>query len=210
MRIRRSVAAFAVVLALVAVGAAAPVQAAGEEIVIKKTGLFPSSPTEWIDPGAAYTTLAWQLGYATCLKLLNYDEVTGQLGPDAATAFPIVSNLGLTYTFTIAPGHRFSDGTAVDAASFKRGIERATSPAMVASGGGDARGLVSDIVGAPAHFSSGGGISGIVAAGDQLSITLTAPAGEFLSRITAQFFCATHPDAPPGFSSANWPSTDQS
>ena len=204
-RCRLSVVAL-VVVALVAVAAAAPVHAAGEEIVVKRDGLDPSSPTQWIDPAAAYTTLAWQFGYATCLKLLNYDEVSGALGPDAATAMPTVSPDGRTYTFAVAAGHRFSDGTPVDAASFKRGIERATAPAMVASGGGGAQGLVSDIVGAPAHFLSGGGISGIGAAGNQLSITLAAPAGEFLSRITAQFFCATHPSAPATFSVAPLPS----
>jgi len=120
---------------------------------------------------------------------------------------PTVSPDGKTYTFVVAAGHRFNDGTAVDAASFKRAIERATAPALLGgSSGGYAGGFVGDIVGAWAHFSSGGGISGIGAAGNVLSITLAAPAGDFPARIAMPFFCATRSTAPAVFSVAPLPS----
>ena len=167
-----------------------------DEVVVKRSGFDPSQPLSWIDPAVTYFSSSWQLGYATCLPLLNYGEQTGVLGPDAATAMPVVSPDGKTYTFTVAAGHKFSDGTAVDAASFKLAIERATSPAMVPSAGAPARSFVSDIVGAAAHFSAGGGISGIGAVGNLLSITLVAPAGDFPSRLAMPFFCATRSTAP--------------
>ena len=60
---------------------------------------------------------------------------TGVLEPEAATAMPTVSADGKTYTFTVRPGQVFSGGPAepVSADSFKRAIERATSPTMAAS-----------------------------------------------------------------------------
>jgi len=179
--------------------------AAGEEIVVETQPLIPGQPFLWIDPAVAYTTQGWLTGYATCLRLLNNDEVTGALVPDGA-AMPTISNGRKTYTFTIA-NHAFSGsppGEAVTAASFKRAIERATSPTMALTPGGTpARGFVRDIVGAQEFFDGDGitpsGISGVAAVGNTLTIELLAPAENFLHRIAANFFCATPSGAPSGF-----------
>lgn len=51
----------------------------------------------------------------------------GEIRPKLATRWQI-SNDGLTYTFTLRPGVRFHDGTAVDAAAVKFSLERLLNP----------------------------------------------------------------------------------
>ena len=67
---------------------------------------------DYLDPALAYYQISWQIEYSTCLKLLNYPDKTGAAGsgivPDAATAMPSVSSDGLTYTFTVKSGYKFS------------------------------------------------------------------------------------------------------
>jgi ABC-type transport system substrate-binding protein len=92
------------------------------------------SDFEFIDPGLAYDTLAWSMLYTTQMLLVNFPEKNGQAGsvlyPEAAAAFPTVSNNGKTYTFHIRPGLKFSDGSAVTAAAYQRAWERNLSPKM--------------------------------------------------------------------------------
>jgi ABC-type oligopeptide transport system substrate-binding subunit len=205
MKLRRLSALLGVV-GCVCLLAGSTARAAGEEIVVETFALTPSQPFAWIDPAVAYTVPGWQVGYVTGLRLLYYDEETGALGPDGATAMPTVSGDRKTYTFTIAAGHAFSDPGAepVTAESFKRAIERATSPAMASTpGGAPARGFVSDIVGAQAFFTgSATEISGVDATANTLSIELVAPAENFPHRIAANFFGATPSTAPAAFSTA--------
>src|SRR5215472_1524551 len=79
---------------------------------------------EFTDPGLAYDTLSWSMLYTTQMLLVNFPEKNGQAGsviyPEAATAFPAISNNGKTYTFHIRPGLKFSDGSPVTAASYQR------------------------------------------------------------------------------------------
>ena len=74
--------------------------------------------------------------YTTQMLLVNFPEKNGQaavfLYPEGASAFPTVSNNGLTYTFHIRPGLKFSDGSPVTAAAWQRAWERNLSPKMVA------------------------------------------------------------------------------
>jgi YVTN family beta-propeller protein len=46
------------------------------------------------------------------------------LVPDLATALPLPTDGGRTYTFTLRPGVRYSNGTPVRASDFRRGIQR--------------------------------------------------------------------------------------
>ena len=89
---------------------------------------------EFSDPGLAYDTLSWSMLYTVDSLLVNYPEKNGveggQLYPEDATAFPLVSKDGKTYTFTIRPGLKFSDGSPVTAAAFQRAFERNLSPKM--------------------------------------------------------------------------------
>ena len=87
---------------------------------------------EFTDPALAYDSLGWQMLFATNMTLLNYPDKPGAEGsrlvPEAAAGFPRVSRDGKTYTFTIRNGIRFSDGSALTAAAFKRAFERAAHP----------------------------------------------------------------------------------
>jgi peptide/nickel transport system substrate-binding protein len=132
---------------------------------------------------------------------VNYPDAPGAAGqnlrPDGAAAMPSVSADGRTYTFRIRPGLRFSPpSTAVaDARAFKHSIERTLSPGLGHDGPGLR--LVSDIVGAGAyHAGRAKSVSGIVARGDKLSITLTKPSGDLLSRLAIPAFCAVPATTP--------------
>ncbi|HEY6116165.1 MAG TPA: ABC transporter substrate-binding protein, partial [Candidatus Dormibacteraeota bacterium] len=152
-----------------------------------------------IDPAIAYGTTSWQAEYVTCAKLLNYPDSGGATGkilqPEIAAAMPTVSQNGLTYTFQIRPDFAFSPPASgvVTAASMKYTLMRLmrrtlNSPGYV---------FLSDIQGA-AEYNNGTAqdVTGIVANGDTLTITLLQPAGDFLERLSMPFTCAV----PNGFS----------
>jgi peptide/nickel transport system substrate-binding protein len=153
-----------------------------------------------VDPAPGVNPASSQLLYATCAKLVNYPDAAGAAGerlhPEAASAMPAISADGRTYTFRIR-GMRFSPPSKdrLDAATFRDTIERTLSPKL----GPDPTGLhvVGDIVGAEA-FNAGRTrhVRGIVASGDRLSITLSRPAGDLLSRLAMPLFCAVPAGTP--------------
>jgi ABC-type transport system substrate-binding protein/DNA-binding SARP family transcriptional activator len=152
-----------------------------------------------MDPAGTDSYLSWQLLYATCAGLLNYPDRSGvagsQLVPEVAQALPTRSPDGRTYTFTIRRGFRFSppSGQPVTAQTFKDSIERTLSPAMHSYFAGymaDVEGVRRYMAGKASH------IAGIVARGDKLTIRLTAPAPDFLSRLALPGFCAVPSDTP--------------
>ena len=89
---------------------------------------------EFVDPSLSYDAVGWSVLYMTNLMLLNYPDKPAPEGsrlvPDAAVGFPAISKDGKTYTFTLKSGLRFSDGSAVTAAAFKRAFERAADPSQ--------------------------------------------------------------------------------
>ncbi len=162
----------------------------GEELRI-------STPTEDGQYGSTdplnYGFTNEQLMYATCANLLNYPDSAGpdgtRLRPEIAAAMPRVTRGGRTYTFRVRSGFRFSppSNEPVTAATFKRSIERELSPSNRFSPGPR---IVSDIVGERAYRTrTAAHISGVVARGNLLSITLVRPAGDFLTRISMPAFC---------------------
>jgi ABC-type transport system substrate-binding protein len=164
---------------------------------IKGEELRISTPTEDGQYGSTdplnYGFTNEQLMYATCANLLNYPDSAGpdgtRLRPEIAAAMPSLTHGGRTYTFRVRSGFRFSppSNQPVTAATFKRSIERELSPSNRFSPGPR---LVSDIVGERAYRSrTAAHISGIVAKGDVLSITLVRPAGDFLTRVSMPAFC---------------------
>ncbi len=151
-----------------------------------------------------------QISYATCAKLLNYPDAPAPTGsrlvPEVAASLPTRSPDGRTYTFTIRSGFAFSPPLRepVTAETFKNSIERSLNPRI-----GIASNFVSGIVGQAAYQSGQAEhISGVVAEGSKLSITLVKPAPGFLAQIAMPFFCAvplntpTHPTGPGAIPSA--------
>ena len=157
-------------------------------IVSQATPVYPIDPA--IGPGSFWVR---QVDAAMCARLLNYPDAPApdgaKLEPEVATT-PEISSDGLTYTFHIRPGYRFSppSNEAVTAETYRFSIERALNPKW-----GDAAGginLLSDVLGA-ADFHDGkiDHISGITAEGDTLTFRLAAPSGSFLQRLATDFFC---------------------
>jgi ABC-type oligopeptide transport system substrate-binding subunit len=108
---------------------------------------------------------------------------------------PTLSGDGRTYTFRIRPGYRFSppSNQPVTAGTFRYSIERALSPRLaegpvVPNPPGPH--FIDDIEGERAFLDgTASHISGLRAAGDTLSITLTRPSPDFLERLALPFFC---------------------
>jgi peptide/nickel transport system substrate-binding protein len=139
-----------------------------------------------------------QINYATCARLLNYPDASGPAGtrlvPEVAESLPALSADGKTFTFTIRDGFAFSPPLreGVTAQTFKYAIERSLHPTMGVAGA-----YVTDIVGQAAYQAGKAAhISGVVADGDKLSITLVEPAPDFLARIAMPFFCAVPLNTP--------------
>ena len=74
--------------------------------------------------------------YSTCSRLLDYGDEGGadsyQLRPEVAAAMPQVSTDGLTYTFTIKPGFKFSPPSTeeITAETYRFSMERALSATL--------------------------------------------------------------------------------
>ena len=175
---------------------AGPAKAGGSEAKRGGTLRINLSTTdfEYLDPALSYEAPGWQVLYMTNLMLLNYPDKPAPEGsrlvPDAAAGFPRVSRDGRTYTFTIRPGLRFSDGSAVTAAAFKRGFERAASPEQ----GSPAIAFMHDVVGADArNEGKAGSVSGVTARGQTLTIRLVRANPTFLAEIAMPFFAAVKP-----------------
>jgi peptide/nickel transport system substrate-binding protein len=155
---------------------------------------------EFSDPGLAYDTLSWSMLYTTQMLLVNFPEKNGQAGsvlyPEAATSFPTVSRDGKTYVFHIRPGLKFSDGSPVTAASYRRAWERNLSPKMGSPVGVNDQ-FQNVVVGADAFLNGKAQkISGITAKGLTLTFHLTKANPTFTSYLGMQWFGAVKPNMP--------------
>jgi len=153
------------------------------------------------DYAVAAAPLNAQIAYATCARLLSYPDTAGAAGtvltPEAARSLPSLSADGRTWTFRIRPGLRFAppSGAPVTAQAFRASIERTVSPRLGAYT--PALQAIGDIVGIGAyHAGKAAHISGLVADGDRLSITLRRPAGDLPARMAMPNFCAVPPSTP--------------
>ncbi len=170
--------------------AKASTAAAGGTIVAELT-----SDVDYTDPQLTYYAPSWELQYATACKLMNYPDkeapAGGQVQPEVAAGLPVVSKDGKTYTFTIRPGYRFSNGQAVTAASFKLAIDRLTDPKIQSS----TAFLSSDlIVGAQERLDDKAStVSGVAAKGNKLTIKLVHPGPDLLARLATPPFQAIEP-----------------
>lgn len=144
------------------------------------TILYGTAP-DYLDPSESYTTQGWEAMWVSYLGLYTYAHKNGAAGgvviPALATAAPVVSNGGKTYTMTLRKGLVYSNGKPVKASDFTYAIERA----LKLNWGGDSF-YTGNIVGALA-YSKGTSktISGITAndATGKITIQLLAPYGAF-------------------------------
>ena len=152
---------------------------------------------DYTDPALAYGVLSWQIEYETCAKLLDYSDVGGgsaELSPDAAAGFPVVSNNGKTYTFTIKSGIKFSDGSPLTAQSFVAAFNRDANPSM----NSPVNAFMTDVVGYDNVVNKKASkVSGVTASGNKLTIKLTEADGGLLDKLAMPFFCAIVPSATP-------------
>ena len=168
-----------------------------------------SSDFDYVDPALSFFSQSWQLQNATCTRLVSYPDAPAPKGstliPEAAVALPTISPNGRRYTFTIRSGLRFSppSNEVVNAQTFKFTIERTLNPTMQSPGSS----FIRDIVGAEAYVAGKATeVTGIVANGMKLSITLVAPKGDFLARLALPFFCAVPTTSPIDPAGARLPS----
>jgi ABC-type transport system substrate-binding protein/class 3 adenylate cyclase len=101
---------------------------------------FPTGPdVSAFDPGSAYTPLLFRVLVMTSDGLVGYRRSGGVAGnelvPDLAVSLPAPTDNGLTYTFHIRSGIRYSNGVPLRASDFVRGVERAFKLLASPSGG---------------------------------------------------------------------------
>jgi YVTN family beta-propeller protein len=153
---------------------------------------------DFIDPALALG--ADPIEQAIAAKLLNYpDNASPGVGqffvPEVAAALPRRSADGKTFTFTIRKGFRFSppSNAAVTAQTFKDSIERTLNPGTKSF----AADFVTYIAGEKSYLAgTARHISGITVRGDELTIRLTQPRGDFLAWIASSFFAAVPSGTP--------------
>jgi peptide/nickel transport system substrate-binding protein len=82
-----------------------------------------------LDSNDSYSTHDWEIIKNTGVALLDYRPGTAELYPAAAADFPVISDNGSTYTFTLRDGITFADGTPLTANDYVRAWGRLTSMA---------------------------------------------------------------------------------
>ncbi len=86
-----------------------------------------------LDPSLVSDDLSLRVTREVFTNLVRFRPGTSEIAPDSARAWRL-SNGGKTWTFRLAAGQRFSDGTPLDAAAVKYNFERwraARDPAYV-------------------------------------------------------------------------------
>jgi peptide/nickel transport system substrate-binding protein len=165
---------------------------------------------DYLEPAQAYTGESWSAMWLTYDTLVTYPHQNkqhggGRLVPGLASAMPKISKNGLTYTFKLRPGLRYSNGKALKASDFRFSIQRlyrANSQGV---------GFYTSIVGAENYSKTlKGTIGGIIANNAKRTVTfkLTKPRGDFLSVLALLFASPVPPGTPDDDQSTkNLPST---
>jgi peptide/nickel transport system substrate-binding protein len=88
------------------------------------TGSF----TDFQDPQLGYEATGWEARYNVYIPLLTYAHAEGKAGtevvPGLAKDLPKITDGGHTYTLTLRPGLKYSDGTPVKVSDVKFAIQR--------------------------------------------------------------------------------------
>ena len=152
-----------------------------------------------LDPALANDPSTVEVMDATCANLVTYPDkpapAGSQIVPEVAEAVPTPTDGGRTYTFTIRSGFRFSppSNEAVTAQTFKATIERVANPQL----NSPFASVFSGVVGYHGYVTGKApGLSGVVARGDTLTITLSQPDGSFLANLAGGAACAVPSGTP--------------
>src|SRR5262249_21436093 len=188
-------AAVGAALLIAATATAAPAKVSkgskGGTLVVEE-----NTDIDYSDPSLSYYVPTWQLMYATQCRLMYNPDAEAPKGstvvPEVAAGLPVISKNGKTYTFTIRKGYKFSSGEAVTAKSFKWAFDRVSDPVMASqltpfidgTLGAGIVGVTDEVAGKTKS------VSGVTAKGNKLTIHLTKPAPDFLSRMTLPPFGA--------------------
>jgi peptide/nickel transport system substrate-binding protein len=90
------------------------------------------------DPGNTYYAYMWNLTRLWATPLMTYKSAPGNAGlqvvPALATGPGVVSNNGLTWTYTIKPNVKFEDGTTVTSQDVKYAVERTFAKTVLPNG----------------------------------------------------------------------------
>jgi peptide/nickel transport system substrate-binding protein len=153
------------------------------------TAAMSSGAIDTMDPNRWYFAVTWGLANAMCTTLVRYadspDAAGTQLVPGTAS-MPTISDNGLTYTFTLRPGARFSDGKPITGQDIKYTWMRLMNPAIDTGTGY----YFTNVVGAPAYLAgSSKSLPGIVATTNTVTFHLTAADGAFLYKAALPTTC---------------------
>lgn len=137
-----------------------------------------------LDPAVGYDWVNWSMIKSLYSRLMDYTPGTPDLIPSLAESFT-VSPDGLTYTFKLRKGVKFTNGRELVASDVKYSIERAVDPKTQGPGAG--------FFGAIKGFDAVSGgtsptLDGIAAPDDQTVIfTLSRPDATFLHVLAINF-----------------------
>jgi len=151
--------------------------------------MMPAGDPDHLDPALWYTLVSWNIGFTICDTLVTYPDAGGEAGKEIVgglAQLPKVSGGGKTYTFTLKPGIKFSNGKPITPADVKWTFVRMLMPSMASPGAG----FFGDIVGANAVIGGKSKtLSGITTGKNTVMFQLAKPSGSFLKRITMRFTC---------------------
>jgi ABC-type transport system substrate-binding protein len=137
-----------------------------------------------LDPAVGYDWVNWSMIKSLYSRLMDYTPGTPDLIPSLAESFT-VSPDGLTYTFKLRKGVKFTNGREIVASDVKYSIERAVDPKTQGPGAG--------FFGAIKGFDAVSGgtsptLDGIAAPDDQTVVfTLSRPDATFLHVLAINF-----------------------
>jgi oligopeptide transport system substrate-binding protein len=153
------------------------------------TAAMSSGAIDTMDPNRWYFAVTWGLANALCTTLVRYADQPGAAGTQlipGTAGLPVISKDGLTYTFKLRPGARFSDGKPITGQDIAYTFMRLMNPAIDTGTGY----YFTNVAGANAYLAgTATTIPGITATTNTVTFHLTAPDGAFLYKIALPTTC---------------------
>lgn len=137
-----------------------------------------------LDPAVGYDTVSWAVSSLVYRGLVGYAEDGVTIVPVLAESFE-ASPDGLTFSFTLREGGKFSNGREITADDVKYSFERLLNPATGSPGT-----FIYDVIAGAPEYMAGEAqeVSGIqVVNARTVEFTLSRPEWTFLQRLTVPF-----------------------